>query len=762
MTVSWKPWTALFYILFKCSTGVSQQFQLEPLNSTVLQGSDVRFKATVEGVWKVMTWDVRDFQVLTFTVNGTILRSSPRFSAGFCSAGDKTCVEFIIHSVTRKETGPVECTVQGEYGSKTAQLNVQEGGTVHITGGDVTVVQDQLVEFQCVSAAWFPTPTVTWMQNDQAVDSSLYNTSSMADADFFNATSVLKLQAVRNATVECRATVPALTNPQSSSVFMVVAVSQQFQLEPLNSTVLQGSDVRFNATVEGIWKVMSWDVRDFQVLTFTVNGTILRSSPRFSAGFCSAGDKTCVEFIIHSVTRKETGPVECTVQGEYGSKTAQLNVQEGGTVHITGGDVTVVQDQLVEFQCVSAAWFPTPTVTWMQNDQAVDSSLYNTSSMADADFFNATSVLKLQAVRNATVECRATVPALTNPQSSSVFMVVVSQQFQLEPLNSTVLQGSDVRFNATVEGDWRVMSWDVGDFQVLTFTVNGTILRSSPRFSAGFCSAGDKTCVEFIIHSVTRKETGPVECTVQGEYGSKTAQLNVQEGGTVHITGGDVTVVQDQLVEFQCVSAAWFPTPTVTWMQNDQAVDSSLYNTSSMADADFFNATSVLKLQAVRNATVECRATVPALTNPPSSSVFMVVVPKPPDWTVLIAVVVSFGGLALLVLLILGIIFCYKRKKEKESSYQDEMRRARTQSQISDASAAGQRHGQVNAGYVVEGHTSVAPSELTDSSVCQANGPSNYEMPDILNSNQGGNGYNSAYNTMDESGYRKHRHVTIV
>ncbi|XP_047186525.1 uncharacterized protein igsf5a isoform X4 [Scophthalmus maximus] len=666
MTVSWKPWTALFYILFKCSTGVSQQFQLEPLNSTVLQGSDVRFKATVEGVWKVMTWDVRDFQVLTFTVNGTILRSSPRFSAGFCSAGDKTCVEFIIHSVTRKETGPVECTVQGEYGSKTAQLNVQEGGTVHITGGDVTVVQDQLVEFQCVSAAWFPTPTVTWMQNDQAVDSSLYNTSSMADADFFNATSVLKLQAVRNATVECRATVPALTNPQSSSVFMVVAVSQQFQLEPLNSTVLQGSDVRFNATVEGIWKVMSWDVRDFQVLTFTVNGTILRSSPRFSAGFCSAGDKTCVEFIIHSVTRKETGPVECTVQGEYGSKTAQLNVQEGGTVHITGGDVTVVQDQLVEFQCVSAAWFPTPTVTWMQNDQAVDSSLYNTSSMADADFFNATSVLKLQAVRNATVECRATVPALTNPQSSSVFMVVaVSQQFQLEPLNSTVLQGSDVRFNATVEGDWRVMSWDVGDFQVLTFTVNGTILRSSPRFSAGFCSAGDKTCVEFIIHSVTRKETGPVECTVQGEYGSKTAQLNVQ-------------------------------------------------------------------------------------------------VPKPPDWTVLIAVVVSFGGLALLVLLILGIIFCYKRKKEKESSYQDEMRRARTQSQISDASAAGQRHGQVNAGYVVEGHTSVAPSELTDSSVCQANGPSNYEMPDILNSNQGGNGYNSAYNTMDESGYRKHRHVTIV
>lgn len=120
----------------------------------------------------------------------------------------------------------------------------------------------------------------------------------------------------------------------SNIISICLAVSQQFQLEPLNSTVLQGSDVRFKATVEGIWKVMTWDVGDFQVLTFTVNGTILRSSPRFSAGFCSAGDKTCVEFIIHSVTRKETGPVECTVQGEYGSKTAQLNVQGEGHKHL--------------------------------------------------------------------------------------------------------------------------------------------------------------------------------------------------------------------------------------------------------------------------------------------------------------------------------------------------------------------------------------------------------------------------------------------
>lgn len=37
--------------------------------------------------------------------------------------------------------------------------------------------------------------------------------------------------------------------------------------------------------------------------------------------------------------------------------------------------------------------------------------------------------------------------------------------------------------------------------------------------------------------------------------------------------------------------------------------------------------------------------------------------PKPPDWTVLIALVVSVTGFALLMLLIYGIVFCYKRRK---------------------------------------------------------------------------------------------------
>ncbi|KAM7398551.1 hypothetical protein PAMA_006453 [Pampus argenteus] len=336
------------------------------------------------------------------------------------------------------------------------------------------------------------------------------------------------------------------------------------------------------------------------------------------------------------------------------------------------------------------------------------------------------------------------------------FCSAVSDQFQLEPLAVTALQGSDVRFNATMQGKWTYMTWQVQGLLVLTVPVTNNI-TSSEQYSATFCTSGDTSCVVFTIRNITRRDSGPVVCFVQGDYGSKTAELLVQESGAVNIMEGNVTVEQDQQVEFQCVTTAWFPIPTVTWTRNGQTVNSSLYNTTSEVHGDSFNSTSVLTFQAVSNTTVECLATVSTLTNPKSSSVHVTVVPKPPDWTVLIAVVVSIGGVVLLVLLILGIIFCCKRRKRNQLNYKDEMRRMRTQSpESSGVSPAGHKQGQVNAGYVTTDQTSVAPSEFTVSGFVQANGSS--KMPDVVNSQHTGNGYNS----VEESGFRKHRHVTIV
>lgn len=82
------------------------------------------------------------------------------------------------------------------------------------------------------------------------------------------------------------------------------------------------------------------------------------------------------------------------------------------------------QGQQVEFQCQTGSWYPEPTIGWSLNGVTVNSSLYNTSSMAQGASFNSTSVLRFQAVSSTTVECWATVTALATPQSTSVYLVV--------------------------------------------------------------------------------------------------------------------------------------------------------------------------------------------------------------------------------------------------------------------------------------------------------------------------------------------------
>lgn len=110
------------------------------------------------------------------------------------------------------------------------------------------------------------------------------------------------------------------------SFLLYSAVSQEFQLEPQNSTVLQGCDVQFNATVQGKWSYMTWNVQNLLALTVSSSSNVT-SAGQYFARVHSSGDTSFVEFTIHNVTRSESGEVVCSVQGQYGSKTSYLDVQ---------------------------------------------------------------------------------------------------------------------------------------------------------------------------------------------------------------------------------------------------------------------------------------------------------------------------------------------------------------------------------------------------------------------------------------------------
>lgn len=110
----------------------------------------------------------------------------------------------------------------------------------------------------------------------------------------------------------------------------------------------------------------------------------------------------------------------------------------------------------------------------------------------------------------------------------SLLSSVVSQNVQVSPLNETVLKGTNATFTATVQGNWTIMTWHIGEKLVLVFSSDNTIEDSaSDQFSATLCST-DKTCVNFTIQNVTRTEAGEITCSVLGFPRSNTAHLYVQ------------------------------------------------------------------------------------------------------------------------------------------------------------------------------------------------------------------------------------------
>lgn len=115
---------------------------------------------------------------------------------------------------------------------------------------------------------------------------------------------------------------------------------------------------------------------------------------------------------------------------------------------------------------------------------------------------------------------------LVVPNMLTLLLLVVSQ-FQLQPVNVTVLKGSDAQINATLPTGWLSVTWTVDETQVLVFNPSGNSTATSKRYSASFCITDNTECVQFIIRNVTRNDK-VVECNVLGIQGSQTARLDVQ------------------------------------------------------------------------------------------------------------------------------------------------------------------------------------------------------------------------------------------
>ncbi|XP_077051772.1 immunoglobulin superfamily member 5 [Siphateles boraxobius] len=309
----------------------------------------------------------------------------------------------------------------------------------------------------------------------------------------------------------------------------------------------------------------------------------------------------------------------------------------------------------------------------------------------------------------------------------------VCAALELQPLNAVVFRGSEARFNCSTTVSTSVMTWTVDRLLVVSITEASGVQTSADRFSAtNFTTPGNYKW-EFKISKVQRSDAGEVACQVLGGQLQR-ATLSVQERGSVEIVGGNQTRTEGAQTEFQCRAVGWFPEPSMSWSVN--GVGQSC-NRSSVTQGSVFNSGCNLTVTAIKNSSVQCLVTVPALNTPDSNTVFLTVNKNTKrDQTVLIAVTVAFSAAALLFLIIYGIVFfCLRRKKK--SSYQEEVIKARVQSP-NRTPATQNEQGRDNQGYITDGHDGHTKGGVWFTNVSN--------KPQIL----------------DADGPRKHRHMTIV
>eukprot|EP00064_Thunnus_orientalis_P009659 superscaffoldBa00001241_g9684 len=247
----------------------------------------------------------------------------------------------------------------------------------------------------------------------------------------------------------------------------------------------------------------------------------------------------------------------------------------------------------------------------------------------------------------------------------------VGAQIKLSPETLTVLRGDEARFTcSTANTQWAAMVW-------------------------------------LLKRNTERNHQGQVTCDIQ-DIDRKTANLFVQEKGSVKVFGDNKLAFRGQSVLFECQAAGWYPQPTLQWRVDDKKVSQGEYNISSEeSDKSLFTVTSNLSVMAAKSSHVNCLASVSALPTPLMSSVHLTVVAEVveegDDCTIPLAVTASLSALLLLLLLCICAVLCYRQRRQAKPSPQETTRF--DQSVIGRSSVADATGGTVNLGYSSESPT---------------------------------------------------------
>ncbi|KAJ8257140.1 hypothetical protein COCON_G00192920 [Conger conger] len=338
---------------------------------------------------------------------------------------------------------------------------------------------------------------------------------------------------------------------------------------------------------------------------------------------------------------------------------------------------------------------PWLVLTWSVNRRAVmtisaeHGILSNSDRFTAANFTTAASSVWELTLWNVTRDYTGDVTCdLQNiGRQTATLSVQVLGEVQLQPRSLEVLSGDQARFSCSSATPWLVLTWSVNRRAVMTISAEHGILSNSDRFTAANFTTAASSVWELTLWNVTRDYT---------------------EGGTVGISGGNVTSRKGSCVLFRCQASDWFPEPQVTWAFGGQEVNNT--NSSSVnTPSGLFHSTTSLLVLAEESTWVECQASIPALPTPKTHSVFLTIIEDPggEGQRVLVVALVSALAALLLVLLITAIV-CWCRSRTKSTQTEDTRGNRRHREEAMDR--AGQGHASL--GYSWNENRGFSQSEL--------------------------------------------------
>ncbi|XP_077579580.1 immunoglobulin superfamily member 5 isoform X1 [Stigmatopora nigra] len=306
---------------------------------------------------------------------------------------------------------------------------------------------------------------------------------------------------------------------------------------------------------------------------------------------------------------------------------------------------------------------------------------------------------------------------------------------KLSPINLTVLSGDEARFTCDTENtEWDVMLWELNSTLAVTISrIHGVLSSSIPNVTAEKSQNGKAWIL--LLLSVERQHEGQVSCNIQGSA-KKTANLFVQEKGTVKVFGVHTIALKEQLVLFGCDAMGWYPLPNLQWEVYGKKLRRSEYNLSSeLTGKSLFTVRSNLSMTATKSSHVHCLASVSALSTPLKSSIRLTVVAEvvqdEDDCRVPLAVTSSLTALLLLVLLCICIVL-YRERRQAKKNAQDVIRRE--ESNNGQSLPAGPTHARVNLGYVSEDGTDAVYKEIMKEIHSKMDFDSTPKSPDVVTS----------------------------